>query len=432
MAWPQWETPKGETPATQQDQGHHSDPRPDKRHQQKLLDIYRTAFNTVITSGNFHAVLQEVKSALFKRDFEAAFGREDYLEAYAARWSPTRSLCYASVLDRISPHLDELTGNVVEEEEEEEEEEEAEGEEAGDDVTDTEDGGETHSSKTDIHDDNDDDDVHQPESHDVTTTDAEPRLPTCLKVLALGGAAAEIVAFGSYLSHLSPETTGAIALLDIAPWSSVVDKLRISLTSPPKLSKFASAAKQAANKEPLLEPSRLQSATFEQHDALALGKEELASMIMALSSPSPSAHEALPEPPAQPEQQQEPQPILVTLLFTLNELFTASGIGKTTTFLLNLTAVLPPGSLLLVVDSPGTYSETTIGKDAKRYPMQWLLDRVLSLKTDDSQEQDGPVWDKIESHESLWFRLAPELRYAIPLEDMRYQMHLYRRGAAAM
>lgn len=383
----------------------------DKAHQQKLLNIFQSTFNTVLTSGTFHTLLQEVKTALFNRDFEAAFGREDYLEAYAARWSPTRALCYASVLEGIKPYLDDMTASS------ERALEGGDGAVAGD-------AGEEQSSK----------------NHDeVKSDDHEPRIPSAssLKVLAIGGAAAELVAFGSHLSQPSSSSlpsqnvSGAITLLDIAPWANVVDKLRTSLTTPPTLSKYASAAAQAIN-APLVAPDRLQSATFEQHDALALGKEELASIIMSLTSASASSPLSPTESsPSQQEEKEKQQPILVTLLFTLNELFTASGIGKTTTFLLNLTAVLPPGSLLLVVDSPGSYSETTLGQEAKRYPMQWLLDRVLLLKgTGDSRESQ--MWNKIETRESVWFRLSTELRYSIPLEDMRYQMHLYRRGAGAV
>ena len=36
------------------------------------------------------------------------------------------------------------------------------------------------------------------------------------------------------------------------------------------------------------------------------------------------------------------------------------------------------------------------------------------------------IWEKLESADSVWFRLAEGLRYPIQLENMRYQMHLYR------
>ncbi|KAG3182325.1 hypothetical protein PC129_g25369, partial [Phytophthora cactorum] len=116
------------------------------------------------------------------------------------------------------------------------------------------------------------------------------------------------------------------------------------------------------------------------------------------------------------------RPVVVTLMFTLNELYTRGGIANTTKLLKNLGEVLAHGSLVLVVDSPGSYSETALGKEKKRYPMQWLLDHTLLETT----EKQGYSWDKLESDESVWFRLPDVLNYPIPLENMRYQLHLYR------
>lgn len=324
-------------------------PQDNTAHQQRLLSTFHGAFNAVLTSGSFNTILQEVKTALFKREFDVAFGKEEFLEAYAARWSPTRTLCYASVLDAISPHLDDLCSVA---------------------------------------------------GHD----DQSEHLP--LRVLAVGGAAAELVAFASYLSRQpAGNVSGAITLVDIAPWNGVVEKLRAGLKAPPLISKYASAAMHAAN-TPINEPERLKEITFKEQDVFSLDRDGLGALVSAGSGQ---------------------QPILVTLLFTLNELFTGGGIGKTTTFLLTLTSLLPSGSLLLVIDSPGSYSETTVGKEAKRYPMAWLLDKILLGATDGEDESEK--WEKVEGKDSVWFRLGAGFRYPIPLEDMRYQMHLYRKGA---
>jgi hypothetical protein len=56
---------------------------------------------------------------------------------------------------------------------------------------------------------------------------------------------------------------------------------------------------------------------------------------------------------------------LVTIMFTLNELFTSS-ISKTTALLLSLTDAMEPCSFLLVVNRPGSYSEVSIGGCQKR------------------------------------------------------------------
>lgn len=326
-------------------------PLQDTAHQQKLLSIFQGTFDSVLSSGNFNAILQEVKTALFKREFDIAFGKEEFLEAYAARWSPTRTLCYASVLHGISLHLEELCR--------------------------------------------------------VGPQDESDNLP--LRVLAIGGAAAELVAFASYLSRQPTDFSGTITLVDIAPWTGVVQKLCAGLKAPPPLSKYASAALKAAN-TPINEPERLKEIKFTEQDVFALDQDGLAAMVSTASG--------VQKPPE--------KPILVTLLFTLNELFTSGGIGKTTTFLLTLTSNLPVGSLLLVIDSPGSYSETTVGKEAKRYPMAWLMDKILTGSSDGEDENER--WEKVESKDSVWFRLGGELRYPIPLEDMRYQMHLYRKG----
>lgn len=337
----------------------------DAAHQQKLLAIFQDALYSVLFSGTLNATLQEVKSALYKRDFDTAFGREDYLEAYAARWSPTRALCYDAVLRGIEPHLDELLSSP--------------------------------SSTPRENEDDDDDDDEDP-----------PANATPLRVLAIGGAAAEVIALGSHLSRQPASGPVSLALVDVAPWSRVVEKLRAGLVTAPVPSAYASAAARA-RAVPLVDADRLQDVSFARADVLALDRDGLAALVGAGAGDG-----------GRP-------PVLATLLFTLNELFTSGGVGRTTGFLLALTSVLPRGSLLLVVDSPGSYSEATVGREAKRYPMQWLLDKIL-LRAEDGEEDEGPAWVKVEEKESAWFRLSHGLRYPIQLEDMRYQMHLYRRG----
>jgi len=56
--------------------------------QQLLLNIFNDVFDKVLSSGDLQKTLQEVKGALYERDFEKAFGRQEYLEAYSVRWSP--------------------------------------------------------------------------------------------------------------------------------------------------------------------------------------------------------------------------------------------------------------------------------------------------------------------------------------------------------
>ncbi|KAL2190957.1 hypothetical protein L209DRAFT_27331 [Thermothelomyces heterothallicus CBS 203.75] len=343
----------------------------ERKRQQRVLDVFRHAFSEVLSSPSFTDTLQSVKQALYDRDFARAFGNPEYLEVYAARWSPTRALCYASVLERIRDHLQSLScpapNNTVQNQE-----------------------------------------VHQNGGDEGEPLAHDPLTPRQLNIFSIGGGAAELVALGAFLSHQPssssssyPPLSGAITLLDSGPWEAVVTKLTEALTTPPPISKYASEAAKLANAA-MVPPSRFAASVLRQ-DAFALDRSSLPAVLGAA-------------------------PLLVTLLFTLNELFTAGGLRRTTTLLLNLTAAVPVGSLLLVVDSPGSYSEAAVGKEAKRYPMHWLLDRVLLATRD--EPVGGRRWAKLESHESLWFRLAGEqgggLDYPIALENMRYQMHLYR------
>jgi len=109
----------------------------------------------------------------------------------------------------------------------------------------------------------------------------------------------------------------------------------------------------------------------------------------------------------------------------------STSLSLTQKFLLNLTSTLSTGAMLLVVDSPGSYSTITLNGAEKKYPMQWLLDHTLLTQADrdptgKKKEMDAK-WEKVHEDESRWFRLSPDLRYPIELENMRMQVHLYRR-----
>lgn len=312
--------------------------------QLRLLDVFSRAFADELYAPDLDATLQEIKGALFNRDFAAAFGREENLAAYAARWSPTRALCYASIFNRLEEQFSGLLTGAGEEKVEEQ---------LGDGDGDAE----------------------------------RPRL----RMVSVGGGAAEVGAMATFL-ECNPHASGDLTLVDSGPWGPVVDRLQHSLTTAPPLPSTASPAAVAANK-PFLPTSALKS-TFHHDDILSLD--------------GPSLSRLLGDTPA-----------VVTLLFTLNELFTSAGIGKTTAFLLALGAHLAKDSLLLVVDSPGSYAEAQVGGGEKRYPMRWLLEHALLTTA-------AGTWERVESCDSVWFRIAESLRYPLALENMRYQLHLYR------
>ncbi|KAF2396814.1 hypothetical protein EJ06DRAFT_551349 [Trichodelitschia bisporula] len=63
---------------------------------QALLALVRETFNARF-NGALAEDIQSVKAALFKRDFEGAFGTEEGREAYVVRWSAGRAGCYAGI-----------------------------------------------------------------------------------------------------------------------------------------------------------------------------------------------------------------------------------------------------------------------------------------------------------------------------------------------
>ncbi|CEJ92577.1 hypothetical protein VHEMI08221 [[Torrubiella] hemipterigena] len=303
-------------------------------HQQILLDIFNTTFSSILSSDTFDATLQEIKQALFNRDFAQAFSKEEYLDVYAARWSPGRALGYANIFDGLR------------------------------------------------------------DSIDATATDGT------LRMVSLGGCGAEQVAFASYVARSKKASKGELVLVDSAPWSSASQKIHEAITAPLPLSKYASAAKKAANTA-LLSPSDFQT-TFKQANVLDLTRQQWADIL-------------------------GPNPVVVTIMFTLNELYTAGGIGKTTKFIINLGGALPKNSVLVMVDSPGDYSETTVGKESRKYPISWLLQHSL----EQMETQEKIVLHSITGSGSVWFRLNETLDYRIPLENMRYQMQAFRVGEEA-
>jgi 25S rRNA (uracil2843-N3)-methyltransferase len=306
--------------------------------QQLLLNIFKNSFSERLES-NIQPLLQEVKGHLFNRDFATAFGRNDYLEAYAARWSPPRALGYVQALvdlkEPIMSTLADSNGKIV-----------------------------------------------------------------CLG----GGAGAEMVAIAGFINLLNRTENSdekpkplEVCAIDVSDWTTVVEKLSQSVKTTPPSSKYASAAAQASN-TPLIDHGTL-SVTFHQQDVLTADLTVL----------TPLLHDAC----------------LITLLFTLNELYSTS-LSATQRFLMNLTACLKEGALLLVIDSPGSYSSVMLNGAEKKYPMQWLLDHTLLQQG--SKGEPAP-WTKLTEDESRWFRLDAGLTYPIDLENMRFQLHLYRRDA---
>lgn len=227
-----------------------------------------------------------------------------------------------------------------------------------------------------------------------------------LRIVSLGGGAGgELVGLGAWLSTALDQQVASAArsarvdLVDIADWSNVIRELLAGLTSPPAISNYASQAKKDANKA--LVPEEALDAKFHQLDILSSEGASQASLSGLLEEANS-----------------------VTFMFTLNELYSTS-LPATQSLLNRMTETMKGGSHLLVVDSPGSYSTVSLNGTEKKYPMQWLLDHTL-LGSKGKDGDQSSRWEKVTEDSSRWFRLSKELRYPIALEDMRFQMHLFR------
>jgi 25S rRNA (uracil2843-N3)-methyltransferase len=205
----------------------------------------------------------------------------------------------------------------------------------------------------------------------------------------------------------------SVAAVDIADWSIVVDRLSNTIASP-----NVPTQKTSKYQPPLLgsHGGTDLSVTFSRKDVLGLAESDLRDLILGTTTTTPSP---------------SPLPsLLITLMFTLNELFTTN-MAKTTGLLLQMTEILPAGAVLLVVDSPGSYSTLKLGKakdgaaQERQYPMKFLLDHTLLSVAKGK-------WERVLTQDSRWWRRdVARLRYEVGegagLEDMRYQVHVYRR-----
>jgi 25S rRNA (uracil2843-N3)-methyltransferase len=365
--------------------------------QQLVLNIFK---HSLLRSGSLSSVrekVQEIKQCLYNRDFAAAFGKEEYLEAYAFRWSPSRALAYLSIFCEVMELVRTSEVNILNSEQR------------------------RLSLKT--HGSHPSSDAVLGVSVDIDATLDVPALVEANKPMRAvcigGGGGAEVVALAAWvrlhkdtLAHVVQDSQpveeriilSALAV-DIADWTSVISALELGIYTPPTLSKYASEAIRATNKA-LLTPDSF-GIRFERQDVLNPIGDGLDEALRDVD--------------------------LVTIMFTLNELFSCS-VAKTTSFLLNLTEPLRTGALLVVVDSPGSYSTVVLGTDStekgeKKYPMKWLLDHtLLELAGNDAGGQkQGRKWKKVIGDDSRWFRLEEGLQYPVGLENMRYQMHVFRK-----
>lgn len=67
------------------------------------LGLFHNTFRFLFDSPNLESFIQTVKGDLFNRDYIKAFGDDDRRMAYCTRWTPARSLAYASLFSELTP-----------------------------------------------------------------------------------------------------------------------------------------------------------------------------------------------------------------------------------------------------------------------------------------------------------------------------------------
>jgi 25S rRNA (uracil2843-N3)-methyltransferase len=356
--------------------------------QQLILNIFKDGFGEKLMDfEELKELLREVNEKVLEREWVGALETEERREAYAVRWSPSRALACANVLAELCEQGVEEGWSVL------------------------------------------------PSSGSET--------PSTTKCVCFGGNAAEVMAFGALLRYLKPHAAGTsqgeldgktesstpvlsrplldMTIIDSADWKSVLNKLLTATTTPPPLSKYASASARASN-HALLSPSSV-ALNFQQQDIFAMTGKQLIDII-------------------------GPNPCLATFFLTLGNLYNHS-IPRTTAFMFKLDAVLPVGSIILIVDvigssvpSPSAATADPESEEAKPYTLSWLLDRVLlgkpvekvptqgrGKKVVEEEEANKPLvkWERVVAEDMKINKLDEKLRYPGSLENVKFQILAYRR-----
>lgn len=284
---------------------------------QSILDLFTIAFKDTLEAYDLEIRIQAVKGHLYDRDYAKAFGSQELLDSYVVRWSPSRALGYASLMQNLEP-IQQLFANKD-------------------------------------------------------------------KVNAIcigGGAGAEIVALGSQ-ALLDNKAKVNVKAIDIAQWDQVVDRI-VNFVAGNWYN--ANSLEEALQLMTLDDSDSPFSVKFINHDILTLPQEQL----------------------------QLENVDFITSMFTTNELFAAQKAG-TVKFLQSLSQC-KEGTLLLIVESAGSYSEIQVG--SKKFPVQYLIHHTLSMNNS---------WKLLESEDSRWYRVPEHVKYSMKLENMRFFYRLYER-----
>lgn len=75
----------------------------------RILELFKQSFSQILLSPDLQEHIQTVKGNLYDRDYLVAFDNDDKRFAYASRWSPARSLAYASLFASLEPIVELLS-----------------------------------------------------------------------------------------------------------------------------------------------------------------------------------------------------------------------------------------------------------------------------------------------------------------------------------
>ncbi|KAJ9100579.1 hypothetical protein QFC21_003623 [Naganishia friedmannii] len=366
-----------------------------------ILDVISASLAQALDDPNLAVKIQQIKALLYEKRFLEVFETESWLDIYAARWVPSRALAFREIFDSIG---------LLERSEEVAEFTKGKGKENAESTAGTAVAGTAQSAES-------------------------PR--SAQKVICIGGGAgSELVALCAVVTQqlgstndqqheeslhseseteetkkAEPETTPAtessssvippldIHLLDIGPYGELINSFQDTC-----LSVLPGLSSDATN------------AIFHQIDILAPACTPLFENLLTRSTT---------------------QPPIITLLFTMTELFIQSR-PRTIAFLRMLSRFAPRGTLFLVVDSANEEaSAVTVGKEGRSWSLGMVMDGILCTPppaATTGSEEPAPkakaLWRKMESEDSKWYRLREGLQdhYPIKMENTRYWLRLYRRN----
>ncbi|KAJ9092860.1 hypothetical protein QFC19_008584 [Naganishia cerealis] len=369
-----------------------------------ILDVLTASLAQALADPNLTVKIQQIKALLYEKRFLEVFERESWLDIYAARWVPSRALAFREIFDSIG---------LLERSEEVAEFNKGKGKASAESTEEI---------------------TRNLAAVAVTTESMKTPETTPQKVICIGGGAgSELVAFSGIVSQLlEPTSSQQQAGTDgadeeesdntpsMVSGSSAIPPLDIHLLDiGPYGGLIKSFQETCVSVLPGLSNNNVTNAIFHQIDILSPDCTPLFENLLARSTTPPP---------------------IITLLFTMTELFIQSR-PRTIAFLRMLSRFAPRGTLFLVVDSANEEaSAVSVGKEGRSWSLGMVMDGILctpppqpASATTGSEEplsKPKPLWKKMESEDSKWYRLREGLQdhYPIKLENTRYWLRLYRRN----